>query len=446
MKKNYPNNVIVLFVSMVFYAVIHGCSPLYSFAPTDQRITLVSPINNPMTDVDINQAIIQLGGNRGVISLTGTFIINQPIIIVSNVFLIGEGIDKTILQADSRLTQPVITNKSGPPDIIDSNITIANLTIIGNKDAYSGKGDAALNNDQPFGIWFTAGEGLRGRYPVKNVIIKSIFVRDIAEKGIVITGKKIIVDSCAVFNVNWDGIQLTGSHITLTRSSTRQCGDNGVEIERGKHVRISHCSFSQDSTSGLFIRASQSVEVEDCISQHNVWRGFYIGTLESTEQCNNITLRRDTADSNGYPGIVIESAGTVDLVFLNNNVVSRNISNPIYGNMGAIHIEQFVAGGRQGRIRHLEARDNRCFDNFSTYHNSNSAFFVKGASRVIVVGNQCYDTRSAKKQKYGYYEEPVGRSVPDWNTIQNNDFSGCLSRSPQPLGSHSRMNHNLEPN
>lgn len=214
-------------------------------------------------------AVAAAGGGRVIIPV-GTFVIKNPIVLKSNVTIVGQGIGATVIFVDdSSGGTDYISNSPGgnvwPPL---TNVTLTNFTICGRGET----------------VHTSGGQVIRIRY-CENVRIIGIESRYSRNFGMVVTDSdQVTVAHCKVYRTNGDGIAVWSStnvviqgnilidinddciscHSDNTNTTTHQNegisivgnvveGSQGIKVLGGKHVVVANNVLRRMLSYGIVI-------------------------------------------------------------------------------------------------------------------------------------------------------------------------------------------------
>jgi parallel beta-helix repeat protein len=368
----------------------------------------------------IQAAINSLPASGGTVFIpAGTYQIDSVINLTgkSNITIQGAGKNSTILRAKNNLNDNIFLIQR-LTSVYDSNLTISDLTIDGNRGNQGNEAVYGL-----FGIIFCNVISGAEAKAVQNVLIKNVDLMKCKEQGIRIYGDNISLSDVMVDSCKWDGVQLSGNKIIVDGINvTRTTQDNGMEISYGNEVTISNSIFSNNTSSsaGLLIRASKNVTISNCIARKNTY-GFWIWNGLSNEKSEQITITGCTADSNDIGIRIYADSSTVQGINITGNVIK-------YSKLDGIHFRQESGV----RISNCLVSTNICYDNGMSINGVNQAgIFIHNARQIDIHDNICYDSRaSGKTQLWGLREF----GTADSNRIINNYFHGNQNEQPSLVG------------
>lgn len=230
----------------------------------------------------INQAVTHSGK---IVLTKGTYEINTPINLVSNLFLTGEG-NATVLVAATNLNNNIIQSP-GLTGI--SNVRISSFWIEGN---------SAGQTIPAAGIWIDAND----ETPNRDIIIDNIYVNDVYGHGIVVKGTQ---------NLKFHDI--TTEHNGVTGDSLY----NNIYLRRVYSSQIYNI-FSNNSVAGVGVRLSNISynSMTNIISQNNPLYGIHLSRSSSYNYIQGIVLR------SGSDGVRLVSEDSLTPSYNNVDIIS----------------------------------------------------------------------------------------------------------------------------
>jgi len=390
----------------------------------------------------IQQAINHVHNKGGgiVFIKSGIYILNNYIIIRSNVWLVGSG-ESTVLKrsATATFTLAMIYNENfGQANGVE-NVAIMSLVLDGNKDE---------NTTGIHGIQIYGG---------KRITIRDVIVRNTTLEGIIIGGgdsdyltEQAIIENCKVENlIDKDLFHVRNAKNVLVYGNVGiGPGDFGVEVEYSTQVAVENNIFldvGSETTStfggGVLVKASNNVVVRGNIIYPNSL-GIEAYTISGREgEIYDIVI-----EGNMLIGKSTSSIG----IFLQNGAERCIVkSNKVYGfqqvgillTVGDLNIPckycivegNIVANCGYDGIRLAAPHLNLIIGNICM-NNGQAGVDYAGiaiygysyqyAKYNFIIGNVCIDVQATKTQSYGILEKADDPSYVVENIIAYNHVRG----------------------
>lgn len=204
----------------------------------------------------------------------GTYIVNDSILLGNNTNLRGEGLNTIIkLQNNHPVSEMnLIENK----DTENSNITISNLLVDGNKE----------NQDGSYHV-----------VDIKLTNVSNLSLNNIEVKGSLIEG--IYLNNCS--NVIID-------KINSNNNGFHQVDASGIQIDNSTNVKISNSIFEKNGFHGILLSSSTNNTITDSIVRNNGWDGIRIQWDSKNNIFDKITSK------NNFRGIYITTASETNTI------------------------------------------------------------------------------------------------------------------------------------
>jgi len=283
----------------------------------------VSPTSGSNAQTAINDAINSVAtgatpNSPGVVLLTaGTYEINGPINLKSNVVLKGAGDDTIIFATDS------VCNSAGEPAyIFGSGVSNAEVSDLQFKSSASEIGDGG-HGDFRNCIQLSSSSDCK----VHDIL----FTKYLYSDGVRISKSSgIQVYNCRMHSAGHDGIEfLSGSHDCHAYNNDIEIMVNcGIRVDNGENIEVDHNTMSGDYGSGWCI-----FEMEDSLSNINIHNNIlhdYHGSsgnsaVESVHASGSVSVNNN----------VLWNVGSINMGTSTNNIVNPSDQN----------VESWVAKG-----------------------------------------------------------------------------------------------------
>jgi hypothetical protein len=237
----------------------------------------------------IQKAVTDIGlvGGGTVLIKTGTYLIDNKIELGSNLQIIGDGTDKTILKLvdGSNTFSSLFHSKS------KQNIALSKMGINGNRGSI-------LESSVIVGIHFEITE---------NIWLNSLQVYGFPGQGIFIRGKKtdgskyLTMTSVVSHDNSIDGFKVDQTWNTVIKKCTaRHCGDNGFNF--ASEVRLVDISESTASSNGWYNAVSSS----GC--GYMLQNNMITPNINTDLADKNIFIRDSTSNDNKKAGICFDDS------------------------------------------------------------------------------------------------------------------------------------------
>ena len=295
----------------------------------------------------INQAINDLPDSGGkIVLLAGTYVIDDSIIIKSNVTLQGQGLNTIITTKDDTITVPVITN-----DDKVENIFIDNIYFIGN--TYSNSG-----------IWIKM-------IDVKNSNVKLTNLKfDYLNAGLLISyAQNFSINKCGFYNCseairvdNSSGGDTINIQQSIYQNEIDSCGD-GIVATLSSNISINN-NIINNTTKGIVIRINvyKSLITNNIITNSDNY-GIYL-----YQACNYNSIINNYVEGSGW---------------LTDNIYSNIYINATTGGCSYNNIQgnKCLLGDNANKPRYgIRINSSLCSDNLITNNDCYNSGFTAGIS------------------------------------------------------------------
>ncbi len=290
------------------YSVVHAeaeGSNMITEKPTLLHAKDVS-VGANASESEIQSAInsVSTAGGGTVTLANGTYKISTPILLKSNVALVGAGKGKTVLQISANLgANGVLTANNANPAV---NVIVKNLTV----------------------------DGLKPNDPNVESDVSAVTNYGILLEGESYINNKVLFDNIEIKNTNM-GLHIKGStNITVQNSEIHDNGGyynfwHNVYLRRVSKVLITNCEIYNSHTgNGVNISYSEYVTINDSEIYDNYFRGVRVADSIHMDTINNVVYGNKTGD-----GIIYNSEFTgVSNFTISGNNVSDNYGYGIFTN------------------------------------------------------------------------------------------------------------------
>jgi len=219
-------------------------------------------IRNATDYPSIQDAINSLPPIGGTVLIpAGTYIISTPILVASNVALIGEGFNTILKLADEANTDVIKNMHSG--DWIDEDIIIANMQIDGNKEKQTGPAT---------GIYF---------YTVRNARLENLWIHDFPKAYP--TGRMIspaihlelsweaVIQHNIIENNSYAGIFVAFSHYSVVSRNYLYGNHRGIYLRNSNYVKV---------TKNVIINCNEGIRIYYDASYNRIIGNYIEGSFE----------------------------------------------------------------------------------------------------------------------------------------------------------------------
>jgi len=266
--------------AMTLVIAAHNASPAarvgadYICDGIDDQATFNEAINTFLT--------ANPGATLTIMGTDGEYIITDSIVLKSNVILDIPGTIK-VASGTSKSFEAIYADDEGGSLI---NVSIKNVTLIGNKNNVTG-------------------------------IIDGIHIQE---------GKFIYIDNVKISNFNANALSLLRCDTVVVSGLSRMTGSEvGIFVNESNNVKVSSCTVNDNETAGLRARGSTNIDVFEITAYGN-------GEGVSIYECNDSAVKNSRLHLNGQEGIRIEMSNKVTA--MGNEVYNNSqLANAIYSNV-----------------------------------------------------------------------------------------------------------------
>lgn len=372
---------------------------------------------------NLQDAINSLPSGGTIFVRTGTYIITSTIQIdYSNISIVGEDKNKTILYLDDNIGDPIMSLSAV------SNVKISNITFNGNK----------ANN--------TASDGLFIEDSGYIVISDCLFI-DNYSNGILIEGGSDLKITESVFNSSGEfGIKISYAGLTdkgksiITNNSFIDCGDTGyggVEIHGRCFGIIIDSNIFENCYRGIVVDGNVYYCLEHIITNNIIKSstsyGIYL--FDNMGQIQGCLINNNNIRNGSDYAIRISSA-------YGQNTVNNNI---IYNNINGIYIQSSDSNTIQGNNIYLfddyginlsGGNYNAIGGNIIEGYSSTACIYFNTSTDNIVDGNVI----RAASSTYGIRESSTASNR---NIFSNNRITGASTANLSIQGASSINDNNI---
>jgi parallel beta-helix repeat protein len=265
--------------------------------------------------VEINNAINKLAGKAGTVALlSGTFVINKPIVVRENLIIYGQGIG-TIISLASGSNCNIIQNT---PYKVTPNLTIRDMRLNGNRDQQSSTSTWTTMN----GISITVSGA--------NSLIKNMTIENTWSGGIRFVGDNSIITGNTIKNSTWSGISVSDAcfGVEISYNSVYDCGAALADGGRGDSITTSNGGnhkiiYNYIKRGGKVEQLGAWQSLNTVISNNRLEDGLAMGIATFSD---GIIIKENTVKNAADNGIDLRGA--------NNCLVQNNIVDTVNGYVG----------------------------------------------------------------------------------------------------------------
>jgi len=313
--------------AMTLVIAAHNASPAarvgadYICDGIDDQATFNEAINTFLT--------ANPGATLTIMGTDGEYIITDSIVLKSNVILDIPGTIK-VASGTSKSFEAIYADDEGGSLI---NVSIKNVTLIGNKNNVTG-------------------------------IIDGIHIQE---------GKFIYIDNVKISNFNANALSLLRCDTVVVSGLSRMTGSEvGIFVNESNNVKVSSCTVNDNETAGLRARGSTNIDVFEITAYGN-------GEGVSIYECNDSAVKNSRLHLNGQEGIRIEMSNKVTA--MGNEVYNNSqLANAIYSNVKIEGSDSCVL------------QSNRISRGEQTNKPSYGIYIDNESSKNTVVNNLCYQS------------------------------------------------------
>jgi hypothetical protein len=332
-------------------------------------------------------------GKTGLLN-SGTYLVNDTLLIKTNTILVGEGFSNSIIVAGPNLGNKAIflnQNYTGTLNVYtDVNISVSNIGFNGNNITVTG----------PELVAFGKVNGL-------------------------------IIDSCKIYNRPYIGLSLGGClNFNVTNSEFTNCGKVAVTSEGGAALYIASAGDGTRSNSGT---------ITNNYIHDNRWAGIYANGDKTIISQNNLISNKEAG---------IFQTGNNNIINDNKivGVTRQNISASGIESGGYAHIisNNYISDVDASCIALTDVQGSILEGNYLSQAARDNVYYPQGAGisiittlaspnqpRDILIGNNKYASGDAKT--YSAVDIGNAGAAPVYIVITANDFSGVTYSSGQAI-------------
>lgn len=428
-------------------------------------------VNAMFTDIAL--AIAEISATGGTVFIKqGTYEISTTITIPNNVTLLGEGIT-TILQFPATgTTLTLLTNSDTSGG--NSNITIQNLKIDGNKTSRTGNSDYSMYFDGVTGLTVKDVTFVNSRWSdlyITNCTRGLIdnFYSTGARAGAVqmeVGNTNFTITNSKVVSLPYElglfshAFRINGEDITVDNCIAYDCGDVGFGIgtgnwaQRARRVTVSNCVAYDTRDFGFFVPYGEGVSITGCVARNKGASAFKSGAAGGGigfQYVDGLIIDGNLCEYNYFGGIQCADQGTghyADHLLITNNICLNNDASAsgqagimLYANTDAYLREALVMGNTCGDtqatatqyagIRVTTGTNNKhVFKGNYCFRNKQSGIVIgaSGPSACLIDGNFCINNGQ------GTVGPGISIDNPQYTTISNNICYDDQSTATQYYG------------
>lgn len=412
-------------------------------------------------EVQIQAAINEVTVLGGTVLLkSGTYYIQNSIIIKDNVWLKGEGWG-SVLEGHGT-TNFAIIKRIETPTVPSRNWHISDLKIDGSNVVQA--------------VYTTSAKGIFCGY-MTNCKVTNVYVYSTSATGIALDWpQRCVIDGCVVEGAGRDfgagggptvggnGIGLaTGgfpaeglgpiqeNNCVITNCHAVNCGNNGIMYEQqdsndSKYVSIVNCT-AQGCHDGFRLSGVKNGSISGCFAMENDNYGMVmdIGPIGGSPNVDSLLVTGNSFSQNTKAGIVITSTTNNRRVVIANNIVDFNTEVGVYIIGGSrilvqnniIH-DNALSGIRvvstSSALSNFQIQDNSIHNNGTAATSGNRdgiLLDISGAGTIsdtIISGNRIFDNQGTQTQEYGIrITNATTRLEIVGNNLNGNKLGGLLT-------------------
>jgi hypothetical protein len=258
-------------------------------------------------------------GSRALYIPAGTYLLGAQLTLPSNVEVFGDGMDRTILKVGTGTTESHPIQNADTTNG-NTNITVRDLTIDGNKAAITGDPDVTANPNQS--VWIAGGDAA----PCTNIVFERVRVHDCKRLGLAFANVQVgAIRDCIVEDNDRDGITLyyNCKDVQITGNTIKRCADDHIGINAENDVTTGHTlerikvrgniivgGSSRNKGKGIMVRGGERISIVDntidSVSESAIQLGDFNTTwLREVVVSGNIIKAAGTSGSSAKDGILV---------------------------------------------------------------------------------------------------------------------------------------------